>query len=289
MTDLQLLFIFMSILSFAWGASWGSFLNVCIYRIPLDLSVVKPRSHCPHCKKMIPWYHNIPLLSYLILRGKCAYCHNKISPRYVLVELLVAVLFLLIWLKFTVISGYVPPFGMKPFSSPYLILIYWMIISGLIVGTFIDFEYMIIPDRITLGGIIAGIILSIAVPELHGKDTHLAGLISSAIGLAVGWGSLWLVAIIGKLIFKKDAMGFGDVKLMGAIGAFFGWQAVLFVIMVSSLFGAVIGGILVIAGKENIQGRIPYGPYISLAALIWILWGAKLWNMYVHLITNAAM
>lgn len=276
----------MSLLSFAWGASWGSFLNVCIYRIPLDLSVVKPRSHCPNCKKMIPWYYNIPLLSYLMLRGKCAYCHAKISPRYVLVELLVAVLFLLIWMKFAIVAGYIPPFGMKVFSSPWLIPVYWLVISGLVVGTFIDFEYMIIPDRVTLGGIVAGLIFSVAVPELQGKETHLAGFISSVIGLVVGWGSLWLVAIIGKAIFKKDAMGFGDVKLMGAIGAFFGWQSVLFVIMVSSLFGAVIGGVLVIAGKEKMQGRIPYGPYISLAALIWVLWGAKLWNMYVHLITN---
>ena len=285
MNELQILFLFFSMLAFSWGACVGSFLNVCIYRIPLDLSVVTPRSHCPNCKQQIAWYHNIPIFTYFALRGKCAYCGIKIIPRYVLVELLVAVLFLLVWFKFEVIPGYIPPLGMEVFTNPFLIPIYWLVIGGLVLGTFVDFEHMIIPDRVTLGGIAAGLILSISVPALHGKETILASLIASVIGLVAGWGSLWLVAIIGKAIFKKDAMGFGDVKLLGAIGAFFGWESVLFVIMVSSFVGAFVGIALIMAKQKDIQGRIPFGPYISLAALIWMFWGDKLWHMYLGLLT----
>ena len=284
MSDLQIFMMLFSMLAFSWGACVGSFLNVCIYRIPLDLSVVTPRSHCPSCKKQIAWYHNIPIFTYLTLRGKCAYCGEKITPRYFLVEMLVAVLFLLVWFKFQIVAGYIPPLGMEVFTNPFLILIYWLVISGLVLGTFVDFEHMIIPDRVTLGGIAAGLMLSIAVPALHGKETILASLISSIIGLVVGWGSLWLVAVIGKAIFKKDAMGFGDVKLLGAIGAFFGWEAVLFVIMVSSFVGAFVGIALIMAKKKELQGRIPFGPYLSLAALIWMLWGERLWAMYTSLL-----
>lgn len=284
MDELQIFMMMFALLAFSWGACVGSFLNVCIYRIPLDLSVVAPRSHCPACKKQIAWYHNVPIFSYLTLKGTCAYCGVKITPRYVLVELLVAILFLLVWFKFEVIPGYIPPLGMDIFTNPFLIPIYWLVVSGLVLGTFVDFEYMIIPDRVTLGGIVSGLMLSVAVPALHGKETILASFISSLIGLVAGWGLLWFVAIIGKAIFKKDAMGFGDVKLMGAIGAFFGWQAVLFVIMASSFVGAFVGIGLVLTKKEEIQGRIPYGPYISLAALIWILWGGTLWGMYINLL-----
>ena len=284
MTELEIFVAFFTMLSFTWGACIGSFLNVCIYRIPNDLSVVTPRSHCPTCKKPIAWYHNIPILTWLSLRGKCAYCGAPISPRYVLVEALVGVLFLLVWLNFVVVEGYVPPLGMGGFTDPLLIPIYWLVVSGLVLGTFVDFEHMIIPDRVTLGGIAAGLVLSAVVPSLHGQESWLGGLVSSVIGLVVGWGLLWLVAVIGKAIFKQDAMGFGDVKLLGAIGAFFGWQAILFTIMVSSLLGSIVGIALVLAKRKELQGRIPFGPYIALAALIWMLWGPRLWDMYLSLI-----
>ncbi len=284
MTELEIFVAFFTMLSFTWGACIGSFLNVCIYRIPNDLSVVTPRSHCPTCKKPIAWYHNIPILTWLSLRGKCAYCGAPISPRYVLVEALVGVLFLLVWLNFVVVEGYVPPLGMGGFTDPLLIPIYWLVVSGLVLGTFVDFEHMIIPDRVTLGGIAAGLVLSAVVPSLHGQESWLGGLVSSVIGLVVGWGLLWLVAVIGKAIFKQDAMGLGDVKLLGAIGAFFGWQAILFTIMVSSLLGSIVGITLVLAKSKELQGRIPFGPYIALAALIWMLWGPRLWDMYLSLI-----
>ena len=152
---------------------------------------------------------------------------------------------------------------------------------GLVLGTFVDFEHMLIPDRVSLGGIAAGLILSALVPALHGAATFYGGLGAACLGALVGAGLLWGVALLGKLIFKKDAMGLGDVKLLGAIGAFLGWDAVLFTIMVSSLVGSVVGLTLVCTGKKEMQGRVPYGPYLALAALIWILWGPTLWNAYV--------
>jgi leader peptidase (prepilin peptidase) / N-methyltransferase len=275
---------FFSVLSFAWGACIGSFLNVCVFRIPRELSVVTPRSFCPHCSKQIAWYHNIPLFSYLALGGKCAYCGGRISPRYFLIELLTAVLFLLIWLKFDLTFG-PRPLHLDPIVQWQLVPVYWLAISGLILGTFVDFEHLIIPDRVTLGGIAAGLVLSALVPAMHCETSILRGLMFSAIGAAVGWGLLWTVGAIGTLALKKEAMGFGDVKLIGAIGAFLGWQAVLFTIMVSSLAGSIVGIALVTMRKREMQSRIPYGPYLALAALIWILWGPVLWDGYIQLLT----
>jgi leader peptidase (prepilin peptidase)/N-methyltransferase len=258
----------------------GSFLNVCIYRIPREESVIHPRSHCPSCSTLIAWYDNIPLVSYLALRARCRHCATRISPRYFLVETLVAFLFLLVWLKLG--SADSPrPLLLTPIDSFSVVLVYWLAVFGLTLGTFVDFEHMIIPDRVTIGGMISGILLSILVPALHLQTTFYGSLGSSLIGAIAGFGMLWLVAVLGKLIFKKDAMGFGDVKLMGAIGAYLGWIAVIFTVMISSLFGAIVGVSLVAIGKKDMQSRIPYGPYIALAALIWILWGPSLWNAYI--------
>ena len=276
---------FFTVLAVAWGACIGSFLNVCIYRIPIELSVIKPDSHCPVCKKPIRWYQNIPVFSYMFLNGKCANCGTKISPRYVLVELLVALLFLLAWLKFGLTDG-PRPLGLLPITDFKLVPVYWLVITGLVLGTFVDLEHMIIPDRVTLGGIVCGLICSALVPSLHGQEQVLPSLMQSAIGAAVGWGSLWSVAILGEFIFKKEAMGFGDVKLMGAIGAFFGWQAVLFTIIISSFLGSIVGVTLILTGKKEMQSRIPFGPYISLAALLWIYWGQAWWNLYIGFITG---
>jgi leader peptidase (prepilin peptidase)/N-methyltransferase len=273
-------YLFFAILSVAWGASIGSFLNVCIYRIPLELSVVTPRSHCPACKHPIAWYQNIPIFSYIALRGRCAKCAVRISPRYVLVELLVALLFLLVWLKFDLQLG-PRPLGLVPITDFKLVPIYWLVVMGLVLGTFVDFEHLIIPDRVTLGGIVCGLAASAAVPSLHGQTSVLHSLLWSSVGAGAGWGLMWSVAILGEFIFKKEAMGFGDVKLMGAIGAFFGWQAVLFTVIVSSLAGSVVGISLIVTGKKEMQSRIPYGPYLSLAALLWMYWGSTWWELYI--------
>jgi leader peptidase (prepilin peptidase)/N-methyltransferase len=274
---------FFTLLSFIWGACVGSYLNVCIYRIPKRLSTVAPRSFCPKCGTTIPWYYNIPLVSFLGLGGKCAYCRSAISARYFTVELITAWLFLLAWFKFDLTMG--PRLlGLVPVTELMLVPIYWLMIGGLMLGTFVDFEHMIIPDRVTLGGIAAGLLISLAVPALQSQTSHLQGLLSSVVGAATGWGILWSVGALGTYVLKKDAMGFGDVKLMGAIGAFFGWHAVLFTLMAASLFGTLVSIVLVAMGRREMKGRIPFGPYIALAALVWMYWGPTLWRLYLNLL-----
>ena len=274
---------FLAAIFFVLGICIGSFLNVCIYRIPLEMPVYRPsRSFCPECKHVIAWYHNLPLLSYLMLRGKCAYCGKRFAVRYFLVEALVGMLFLLVFLKYA--GGTCgAPLGLTGMDDGRLVPIYWLAMCGLVLGTFVDFEHLIIPDRVTLGGIVAGLALSPLVPAMHNQETWLGGLIQSVVGAALGWGILWTLGFVGKLVFRKDAMGFGDVKLAGAMGAFLGWRAILFCLFVSSFLGAIVGVSLVLAGRKEMGSRIPFGPYLALAAAIWILWGWNLWGMYIGL------
>ena len=269
---------------FLFGACIGSFLNVCVYRIPRDESVVTPRSHCPHCGKLIAWYDNVPVLSYLLLRAKCRHCGERISPRYMLIELLVAVLFTLIWLLYGLLNR-----G----GSYWMILdpripVYWLAMAGLVVATFVDFEHYIIPDRISVGGVAAGLLLSALVPEMHGEHSRISAFEASVIGALAGGGLLWGVGFIGKLALKKEAMGMGDVKLLAAIGAFLGWQAVLFTVIVSSFAGSAVGISLIALGGRKWQSRIPYGPYIALGAMLWMLWGRDWWDAYLMWVTGGA-
>jgi leader peptidase (prepilin peptidase)/N-methyltransferase len=271
---------YLTCMVFVFGACVGSFLNVCIYRIPLDQSVVRPRSHCYSCDRAIPWYDNIPLISYLILRGRCRQCQTAYSARYFLVELLTALLFLGVWWK---LGGDRDAIRFDP-----LIPVYWMVLSGLILGTFVDFDHLILPNRLTIGGMIAGVICSLLVPSLHGVDSRLHAVLWSLAGLAAGFCTLWLVARAGRMAFKQDAMGFGDVKLLGAIGAFLGIRAVFFTVLVSSLVGSVAGIAIVLTKGRAWQSRIPYGPYLALAAVIWIFQGRSWWDWYVHLLAGGA-
>ena len=292
------LFLFFLPFVALFGASIGSF---CIYRIPRDESIVTPRSHCPSCGKLIPWYFNIPVLSWLMLGGKCHYCKCRISPRYLILEVFTAILFTVVWIQ--VIAGLsmpedlshawltngnalLPPpsarFGLTPLLHPALLPAYWLVIWGLILGTFVDLEHYILPDRVTIGGMIAGVIISALIPELHFTASRVTALTRSATGLAFGFGLLWLVSWLGELAFKKEAMGFGDVKLMGAIGAFFGWKAVLFVLLAASLFGSVVGVGLIVLGKRQLQGRIPFGPFLALGTLLWMFWGRMLLSAYMR-------
>ncbi len=250
---------------FLFGACLGSFLNVCIYRIPAELSVVKPRSRCPKCLTNLTWKDNVPILGWVFLRGKCRYCGEPIAGRYPLVELLTAVLYTLLWLRF-------------PYSP--LLLPYGLLFFGLLLATFVDLDEMWLPDRVTIGGMIAGPLSAFWMPQMLGAASHLEGLERSLVGLATGFGLFYAISILGKMVFKKDAMGFGDVKLMGTLGAFLGWPAVLFITFVSSLLGAVIGLTFIALGKSELQSRIPFGPYIALAAIIWILGGSGWWAAY---------
>ncbi len=348
-------FHFWTLVFFTFGCIVGSFLNVCIYRLPLDLSVVSPSSHCPKCKYSIPFYLNVPLLTWLSLRGRCKNCGLPISPRYFIVELLTGLLFLACWLAF----------GEK---SPALAFVYCIFLAVLITATFIDFEHFIIPDEITLGGAVVGFVISFLLPSLHNVHSNGEGMIQSLIGIAAGAGIVYAVLRLGKLLFgrqkiklpagskiifsetalclpdqvipyeeifyrqsdaivlqarilelvdrsyrdvrvrlspsalriddeklnpddvlhleaecdeivlPREAMGLGDVKFMAAIGAFIGWQGAVFSLMASSVIGAAAGTILILVGRREWSSRMPYGPYIALAAAVWLFGGNKIFQ-----------
>ncbi|MSU58708.1 MAG: prepilin peptidase [Pedosphaera sp.] len=352
-------FWFWGVVMFWFGCIVGSFLNVCIYRMPLGMSVVNPPSHCPHCKYAIPFYLNVPLVTWLWLGGKCKNCRAPISPRYFFVELLTGVTFLGCWLRYGD-------------ESALLALAFSMFLAALITATFIDFEHYIIPDEITLGGMAAGVLISTLLPSLHGETMITGGMMQSIIGLAAGGGLIYLILRAGKFFFGKqrfalppntkivftetalhlpdreipyeelfyrrsdaivirahtvelidrgyrevrvrlallareleigderfdsetcqhmevvtselilprEAMGLGDVKFMAAIGAFLGWQATIFSLMVSSMIGAAVGITLVAFGKRELSSRLPYGPYIAMAAAIWVFAGKWIMQYY---------
>lgn len=346
-------FQFWSLAFFGLGCIVGSFLNVCIHRMPLEMSIVSPPSHCPHCKYAIPFYLNVPLVTWMLLRGRCKNCGAPISFRYFLVELITGLAFLGCWLAY----GH---------QSAWLALVLAAFVAGLIVATFIDFEHFIIPDEITLGGVAAGIIISALLPVLHGTKSHGQSFLLAIFGALFGAGIVYTILRLGKLLFgrqkikvpaetkiifsetalilagreipyeeifyrksdvivlqaqtlelvdrgyknaavrlspsvlqigdekldpaeikhleavsaeiivPREAMGLGDVKFMGAIGAFLGWQGALFSLMASSIIGALVGVVFIALHKREWSSRMPYGPYIALAAVVWIFAGAKI-------------
>ena len=348
-------FHFWSAVFFAFGCIVGSFLNVCIYRMPLDLSVVNPPSHCPKCKYSIPFYLNIPLVTWLMLGGRCKNCGAPISVRYFIVELFTGLTFLATWLQF----GH---------SSPMNALIYAIFLAGLITATFIDFEHFIIPDEITIGGALFGFVISGLWAGLHGVTNRGESALKSLIGIVVGSGVVYAVLRMGKLLFgreqisfpveskiifgdtalhlpdkeipyeeifyrktdtivvtarrvelidrsyrdvvvrlapaelrvggekiapetvphmecicteitlPREAMGLGDVKFMAAIGAFLGWQGAIFSLMASSLIGAAAGVVMILVRRREWSSRIPYGPYIALAAAAWLFGGQRIFH-----------
>lgn len=352
-------FHFWTGLFFVFGTIVGSFLNVCIHRMPLGISLVHPPSRCPHCGVGIAWRHNLPILGWLALRGRCGNpdCRQPISPRYVLVEALTGLCFAAIW----VWHGSVGPLTALSFC---------IFAAGLIVATFIDIEHLIIPDEITLGGAVAGLVLSVVAPGIHGAAYAWPAMKTSFLGLVIGsgivfailelgkvlfgrqrmeWGggedgrlvftetelhtpagvlpyedmfyrasdtlrfrakrlelvdrgywdvevSLclranrlrigeeeieasnvpWMEAVTDRLIVPREAMGFGDVKFMAAIGAFTGWQGVLFTLLGSSFAALGLNVAMSVIGRRQWSARIPYGPYLAAAALGWVLGGKGL-------------
>lgn len=254
------------ILIFVFGAIVGSFLNVCIVRMPQEKSLIFPRSHCVHCQKPIPWYDNIPLASYFLLGARCRYCRQKISFRYVIVELLTAVSFV---------------FFYNFFCWNWILLPYLVFHCALMVATFVDLEHRIIPDEISLGGMIAGLIFSFLFPQLHHTSSQVLGLGRSLLGALIGGGSIYAMGMLGDFLFKKESMGGGDVKFLAMVGAFLGWQMALLTFFIAPFFGAVFGVIVKLRTKESV---IPYGPFLALGAWISLFWGkdAILWFLYYY-------
>lgn len=350
-------FHFWSVVFFWLGCMIGSFLNVCIYRMPIGKSVISPPSHCPHCNYSIPFYLNVPLVTWLMLRGKCANCRAPISVRYLLVELLTGLMFLACWLLY----------GHQ--SAP-VALILCLVMAGLIVATFIDLAHFIIPDEVTIGGAVVGFLCSFLVPALHGATTATQSLKASFLGIVVGgviveavrqggklafgrmkialdgetrirfgdtgvtlpdrelpydeifyrktdairfharqvelvdrcfWNvdvalspeklkigaeefdpqqNPYMEVLTDKLVLPREAMGFGDVKFMAAIGAFLGWQATVFSLIASSFLGALAGGLLILFKRHERSNPIPYGPYIAAAAALWIAAGRTITDWF---------
>ena len=348
------------------GGMVGSFLNVCIYRLPRGLSVWKPsRSFCPGCRKGIPWWRNIPVFSWLILRARCPDCGCAIAPRYLVVEVLTAVLFG--WIAWGFGAG-------LDQASLLLVCAYSTLASLLLVATFVDLEHFIIPDEVSLGGVALGLIWSTVVPSMHAEASVLGGGIAGLIGAVSGYGILWLVVEGGRMAFgrrrlrfvipaqvewvrsgeeaclkvdgesmewgefffrgteslqmravdgdcdgvklgeglwkwslnslqagaqkfdlnlisrisgrivelviPREVMGFGDVKLLAAIGAFLGWRGVLFALFAGATIGSVVGVVGALMARREWSARIPFGPYLALGAMLWLAAGPACLRWY---------
>ena len=279
--------------SFWLGACIASFLNVVIWRAPRGESIVSPPSHCPKCNSPIKWYQNIPILSWLALRGKCANCRAPISPRYICVEALGGCLFLAAFFAAFFKYSYVCSSGSVYWASALgSLLVAWIWISLMIVGSFIDFDHQLLPDFTTVGGMVLGIVWAIFNSILNFLTFDrsywyvcLTPMAVSVAGLVFGFGLLWLVRWLGSKAFKREAMGMGDVFLMGAVGALFGPIAVIVTLILSSVFGSIVGVVLIILSKTKLGGftPIPYGPYICMGCLVWMFYGPQLVNLYLNL------
>ncbi len=251
---------FMAVFVFLFGAAIGSFLNVCIYRIPLEQSVVSPRSRCMSCGAEVRWYDNIPILSWFLLRGRCRSCGVSFSIRYPMIELLCACLTLLLFLRFGI-------------SVPFFV--YFVLVASLIVITFIDFDHQIIPDEISLPGIGIGFIASFFMPE--------PDWISSGLGILAGWGGLAIIFYSYLWLTGREGMGGGDAKLLAMLGAFLGLKAVPFIIFVSSLVGTVAGVTIMLLQRKGRHLAIPFGPYLAFGAVLYIFYGSWLIDWYLRL------
>lgn len=248
-------------LVFFFGLSLGSFFNVVICRLPAGRSVAHPPSHCPECQTSLRFYDNIPVLSYLILRGKCRNCSEKISLRYPLVEILTGVLFFALFQK----HGLTPQF----FTD-------LLFVSLLIVVAFIDLETFLIPDKLSLPGIVLGFIAAFF--------TLRVTWVESLVGILVGGGVLFIIAILYQYLRGQDGLGGGDIKLLAMIGAFLGTMGVVFTILASSLMGTIFGVAAMMRSRRQLgTTMIPFGPFLSLGAIFYLFWGEALFNWYLGL------
>jgi leader peptidase (prepilin peptidase)/N-methyltransferase len=236
--------------AFIFGAAIGSFLNVCIFRIPAEESIVKPLSQCPHCHHPIRFYDNIPIISFILLHARCRDCGGKISWRYPLVELITALLALLLFMKFGLTFNF---------------LVFFIFTAVLIVITFIDLDHQIIPDILSLPGIPVFFLAAIFIVKVPWHE--------ALIGLLIGGGVLFLIAFVYEYLTKREGMGGGDIKLLAMIGGFLGWKSLIFVLLFSSFTGAVVGITAMIIKKQDTKYAVPFGPFLSAAAAAYIFWG----------------
>jgi leader peptidase (prepilin peptidase)/N-methyltransferase len=245
-------------LLFALGAILGSFLNVCIYRIPKRESIISPPSHCPHCGNPIRFYDNIPIISYLLLGGKCRHCKEGISFRYPVVEGLSGLMTLAIFMRY----------GLTVHA---LLLLFFS--AALIIITFIDLDYQIIPDIISIPGIFCGIGASFLIPNISWPE--------SLIGMFAGGGLLLMVALGYKWVTGREGMGGGDVKLLAMVGAWLGWKAIPFILFSSSLIGALIGVGSGLVYKQGLKAKIPFGPFLAISSILYVFFGPEVINWYI--------
>ncbi|MCM2281629.1 MAG: prepilin peptidase [Bdellovibrionaceae bacterium] len=248
---------FFTTVFFLFGAILGSFANVVICRLPQRESVAFPASHCRHCKTPIKWYHNIPIFGWVILRGKCAACGKKFSVRYAIVELVMGLLFAFAYVRT----------GMDITLAERLIFIFCVVTASVI-----DLDHMILPDKFTLSGILIGLAGALVNPE--------RGFWDALLGVLVGGGILWLVAYLYWVFREKEGMGGGDIKLLAWIGAVLGLGSIPVVILLSSVVGAVVGLLISLRTKDGLRAAIPFGPYLSGAALAYMLLDGPSWTRW---------
>jgi leader peptidase (prepilin peptidase) / N-methyltransferase len=256
----------MAWMPFVFGLVLGSFLNVCIYRLPASRSIVRPRSQCPLCGHPIRARDNIPVLSYLLLRGRCRDCGARIPLRYPLVELL---------------SGTFAAMTVARFGLGWQALLVYALVAALLVITFIDLDHRIIPDVISLPGIPIGLAASFLAPILNAAPSGWISPSESIIGILAGGGSLFLVAWGYQLLTRREGMGGGDIKLLAMIGAFIGWKGVLFTIFVASLTGTLAGMALICRKRGDMKLAVPFGPFLAVGAIAYLFMGPELWRWYI--------
>jgi len=250
-----------SIFSFLFGLVLGSFGNVCIYRLPLGKSIISPPSSCPNCGSRISFYDNIPVLSYIILRGRCRYCKAPISPQYPFVELTTGLMSLALFIRYGITYQYI---------------LYLLFMGSLLVITFIDLHHKIIPDLISIPGIVVGFMSSLILPY--------PTWIESAIGIVGGGGALLLIAVIFEKLTGKEGMGGGDIKLLAMIGAWMGWKALPFVVLISSILGIIIGGGALLVSGKGMQAKIPFGPFLAMGTIVYFFFGDPIIQWYASLL-----
>jgi leader peptidase (prepilin peptidase)/N-methyltransferase len=247
------------------GAIVGSFLNVVILRLPQEgSSIVFPGSHCPQCNTPLQWFENIPIISYLVLRGKCRTCQVKISPQYPMVEACMALLSMALMVLFGISFDF---------------FYYFIFAAALLVIIFIDIRHQIIPDVISLPGIGIGFLGSFVALNVTWT--------ASAIGILAGGGILYAIALVYYVLTKRDGMGGGDIKLLAMLGAFLGWQSLLYIVFFSSLTGSIVGVAAMIRQKSGAKTRIPFGPFLALGGLTYLFFNAyimQIWQWYISLL-----